>query len=54
VSDYQLYSPKEWFAEAYQAFYDPAGDPLHQNPLRLHDRATADYFVQHVHKRAHG
>jgi hypothetical protein len=47
VSDYQFTSEKEWFAEAYTAYYDPSA-PRGQRLLEVGDEATKRYFDETV------
>lgn len=49
VSNYQFRAPKEWFAEAYAAFYEPDNSALgHGSALQSADPNTYNYFVATV------
>jgi len=50
VSEYQLRSPLEWFAEAYTAYYTPDGAGVGA-VLGKYDSATKEFFDAHVHSR---
>jgi hypothetical protein len=48
VSTYQFYTPSEWFAEAYSAYYDPTV-ARGQRLIDVGDADTKRYFDEHVH-----